>query len=195
MKIGIMGGTFDPIHLGHLIAAERACEEAALDEVWFMPAHVPPHKRNAPQTDSARRLEMVELAVAGNPRFRASDFEIRRGGTSFTVSTMEEMVREFPDREFYYIIGADMVMYLPHWHRIGDLAKLVTFIGLARPGYALQLEQLPWELRDKIRLVPMPLVEISSTDIRARVRDGRSYRYLVSVPVQRYIEENRLYET
>jgi nicotinate-nucleotide adenylyltransferase len=195
MKIGIMGGTFDPIHTGHLIAAERAYEEAGLDEVWFMPAYVAPHKRNIPQADTEHRWNMVKLAVAGNPHFRGTDIELRRKGTSYTAETMEILVREHPDDEFFFIVGADMVMYLPNWHRIGDLARMVTFIGLERPGNKLKLQELTVELQRKIVLIPMPLLEISSTDIRNRRRDGRSLRYLVSEPVRNYIEENGIYET
>jgi len=195
MKIGIMGGTFDPIHLGHLVAAERAGEAAGLDEVWFMPASAPPHKLHAPQASAEHRLEMVRRATDGNPSFRVSEYELVKGGTSYTVDTMAELTKLYPYTEFSYIIGADMVMYLPKWRRIGELAQLVRFIGVARPGFLLRPGELDPALQERIAIVPMPLMDISSTDIRERRREGRSVRYLVSDSVLDYMEVNRLYET
>ncbi|MBC8079836.1 MAG: nicotinate-nucleotide adenylyltransferase [Gorillibacterium sp.] len=194
MRIGIMGGTFDPIHNGHLLAAERVGEEASLDEVWFMPANVPPHKRSQPHTTALHRLRMVELAIEDNRRFRISDIEIRKGGTSYTIDTMTELCAKHPNDEFNYIIGADMVMYLPNWYRIDELARKVTFIGVGRPGYTLNMQELMPELQHKIRIVSMPMMEISSTHIRDRYRDGKSIRYLVPDAVLDYIEVNRLYD-
>ncbi|WNQ13410.1 nicotinate-nucleotide adenylyltransferase [Paenibacillus aurantius] len=194
MKVGIMGGTFDPIHLGHLLAAERAREQAGLDEVWFMPAHVPPHKAHAPKADAEARWEMVVRATKSHAAFQAVDFELRRGGTSYTIDTITELRKTYPDHQFFYIIGGDMVMYLPKWYRIGELARQVTFIGLERPGYVIKLEELPDEIRRSVLLVPMPLMEISSTDIRARRAGGQSIRYVVTEPVRDYIEGNGLYE-
>ncbi|GIP39552.1 putative nicotinate-nucleotide adenylyltransferase [Paenibacillus sp. J31TS4] len=193
MKIGIMGGTFDPIHCGHLVAAERAREEAGLDQVWFLPAHVPPHKDHAPWASGEHRLAMVRLAVEGNPRFLASDYELRLGGTSYTIDTMARLRGDYPDHRFHLIIGADMVMYLPSWHRIEELTELVSFIGLQRPGYELDLERLPEKIRSSVTLVPMPLLEISSTELRQRLSSGRSARYLLPDPVLRYLEEKGLY--
>lgn len=193
MKIGIMGGTFDPIHTGHLVAAERAREEAGLDQVWFMPAHVPPHKDHAPLASGEDRLAMVRLAVAGNPHFAATDFELRLGGTSYTVDTMSILVRQYPEYRFFSIIGADMVMYLPSWHRIGELVKLISFIGLQRPGTELALDTLPPDIRGSVTIADMPLLDISSTDLRRRLADGRSVRYLIPDPVRAYMEEKGLY--
>ncbi|WP_438433255.1 nicotinate-nucleotide adenylyltransferase [Gorillibacterium sp. sgz500922] len=195
MKVGLMGGTFDPVHLGHLLAAERAAEAAGLDEVWFMPASVPPHKPHAPRASAHERLEMVRRATADNPNFRVSEYELERGGTSYTYDTVAGLVREFPEAEFSYIVGADMVMYLPKWYRIRELAALVRFVGVARPGFILRLEELEPSLRERVTIVPMPLMEISSTEIRERRRAGLSVRYLVSASVLDYMEVNRLYET
>lgn len=195
MKVGIMGGTFDPIHQGHLLAAERAREEAGLDEVWFMPSSTPPHKPNAPKASAEQRLAMVEAAIAGNPFFRAEPCEIRRGGTSYTVDTVRELKAAYPGHEFYYIIGADMVQYLPHWVRIEELARMITFIGLTRPGYSTDVSGLHEAIRDKVLPVTMPQVDISSTLIRNMRSCGQSVRYLVPETVVSYIEGNRLYES
>lgn len=194
MKVGIMGGTFDPVHLGHLIAAERAAEGALLDEVWFMPANVPPHKEQQPAASPEHRLEMVRRAIAGHPDFHCIDIEIHRGGISYSIDTVLELQGRYPDRRFYYIIGADMVMYLPEWHRIDELVRHISFIGLQRPGCDLELSKLPVNIREKVNLVPMPMIEISSTEIRERKRNRRSILFAVPEAVDQYIEENGLYE-
>ncbi|MCL6456690.1 MAG: nicotinate-nucleotide adenylyltransferase [Gorillibacterium sp.] len=194
MRIGIMGGTFDPIHYGHLLAAERVGEEAGLDEVWFMPANVPPHKRGQLNTAASHRLRMVELAIGDNPHFRVANNEVEKGGTSYTVDTMSEIVAKHPSDEFSYIVGTDMIMYLPKWYRIDDLVRIVTFIGVGRPGYELKLHELAPELQSRVKIVPMPLMEISSTHIRERCRNGQSIRYLLPDTVLDYIEVNRLYD-
>jgi nicotinate-nucleotide adenylyltransferase len=195
MLVGIMGGTFDPIHTGHLIAAERARVEAGLDEVWLMPANVPPHKPNAPRASSKQRWEMVCLAAEGNPFFRPIDIEINKGGVSYSIDTIELLKSQYPDISFAYIIGADMVQYLPQWHRIDDIVRHIHFIGLGRPGYELDMTQLPELVRNRVKLVPMPLVEISSTAIRALRQKLDPVRYLVPEKVGQFMEENHLYET
>lgn len=190
-----MGGTFDPIHLGHLIAAECAREAAGLDEVWFIPTCIPPHKTNLPKASAEHRLMMCRLAVADHPAFRVVDVEIIRGGTSFTADTVLTLNEWHPDLSFYYIIGADMVMYLPKWVRIEQIIAGVSFIGLQRPGFEAALEQLPEHLAAKVQLASMPQIDISSTAIRQRKRLGKSTRYLVSESVRLYMEANSLYET
>lgn len=195
MKVGIMGGTFDPIHQGHLLAAERAREEVGLDEVWFMPANTPPHKRNAPKASVEQRVEMVNAAIEHNRHFRVELMEIQRGGTSYTIDTVRELKRHYPDIAFYYIIGADMVQYLPNWAKIDELVKLITFIGLGRPGYTSDTGLLPASIRGSVVTASMPQVDISSTMIRNLRQAGRSVRYLVPEPVLSYIEVNRLYES
>ncbi|MEJ8547487.1 nicotinate-nucleotide adenylyltransferase [Brevibacillus borstelensis] len=189
-QIGIMGGTFDPIHAGHLLAAEQAREQAALDEVWFMPTHIPPHKQWAGLTPASHRLRMVELAVADHPAFRASDLELRRSGPSYTFDTMRNLVSVHQDCRFSFIIGGDMVKILPQWHRIDDLLKMVRFIGLSRPG--IKLEEKVY--RDFVTFVEMPAWDISSTLIREKAARGRSIRYLVPPAVECYIKEHGLYE-
>ncbi len=194
MKVGLMGGTFDPVHIGHLIAAQSVCERLELDEVWFMPTNVPPHKEQAPGASPRQRLEMVELAVEGHPHFRASDMELRKGGVSYSIETVTMLRAQHPGYRFTYIIGADMVRYLPKWYKIGELVRLVTFAGLQRPGYETGYEGLPEAIRQAVKLVPMPQVELSSTLIRLRRASGRPVRYMVPDRVNHYIEVNRLYE-
>ncbi|NEW05140.1 nicotinate-nucleotide adenylyltransferase [Paenibacillus sp. SYP-B3998] len=193
MLVGIMGGTFDPIHTGHLIAAERARVEADLDEVWLMPANVPPHKPNAPKATAKQRWEMVVVAAEGNPFFRPLDIEIGKGGVSYSIDTIELLCANNPNTEFVYIIGADMVQYLPQWHRIDDIVRQIQFIGLARPGYELDMEKIPAHIRSRVKILPMPLIDISSTMIREEMYKGRSVRYLVPDAVHTYMEVNRLY--
>ncbi|MCZ8518668.1 MULTISPECIES: nicotinate-nucleotide adenylyltransferase [Paenibacillus] len=195
MKIGLMGGTFDPIHIGHLLAADSVSTALELDEVWFMPTNVPPHKDRKPGATAAQRLEMVRLAVEGHPRFRVSDVELRMGGISYSIDTVSMLREEHPGYAFHYIIGADMVQYLPKWYRIEELIGLVTFIGLERPGYSTGYDTLPGPIREAVRLVPMPQIELSSTEIRQRRAEGLSARYRVPDRVNEYIEVNSLYET
>ncbi|TXK84062.1 nicotinate-nucleotide adenylyltransferase [Paenibacillus sp. N3.4] len=195
MRVGIMGGTFDPIHTGHLIAAERARVGAGLDEVWLMPANRPPHKPNVPKATTQQRWEMVCLAAESNPFFRPLDIEITKGGVSYSIDTIELLCQEYPDTEFSYIIGADMVQYLPQWHRIDDIVRHIRFIGLARPGYDLDMAHMPVNIRESVSIFPMPLVEVSSTMIREERRERGSVRYLVSDAVYAYMEVNRLYES
>ncbi|QGQ95674.1 nicotinate-nucleotide adenylyltransferase [Paenibacillus psychroresistens] len=195
MKIGIMGGTFDPIHLGHMIAAESAREAAGLDEVWFIPTFIPPHKQNLPQASAEQRLAMVQLAVSDHPNFRAVDYELERGGASYTVDTVKVLRQLHPELSFYYIIGADMVMYLPKWVRIEEIMESVSFIGLQRPGFEVNLTELPAKLAAKVQLVEMPLIEISSTYIREKMRLRQSVKYLVCEKLRIYMEANQLYES
>ncbi|GIP48302.1 Nicotinate-nucleotide adenylyltransferase [compost metagenome] len=191
-KIGIMGGAFDPIHLGHLLAAEAAREQYHLEEVWFMPSHIPPHKHQA-GVSGQQRLEMVEAAIASHPAFKPLDIELRRGGVSYTVETIREIRSLHPDLEFYFIIGADMVNYLPKWEGIEDLAGMLSFIGLQRPGSFLELDALPPFIQEAVQLAEMPLVDISSSLIRSRLSAGRSIRYMVPDVVYEYMTRSGLY--
>ncbi|RAV01680.1 nicotinate-nucleotide adenylyltransferase [Paenibacillus sp. YN15] len=193
MRIGIMGGTFDPIHVGHLLAAELAREAEQLDEVWFMPAFVPPHKQNGAVAGPEDRLAMARLAVEGNPHFKVTDIEIAKQDTSYTIDTVELLTGRYPADSFCFIIGADMVMYLPHWRRIEDIVRRIRFVGLARPGYTLALEELPEVIRSRVTLAAMPLVELSSTEIRRRLGSGETVRYMVPEPVRLYMEGKGLY--
>ncbi|MCM3126150.1 MULTISPECIES: nicotinate-nucleotide adenylyltransferase [unclassified Paenibacillus] len=192
MKVGIMGGTFDPIHMGHLMAAEAVKDVYKLDEIWFMPSHIPPHKHAAGATGE-QRLEMTNLATEEYGDYRVLDVEIVRGGVSYTIDTMEIIRRQHPDINLYFIIGADMVNYLSRWERIEDLTKLVTFIGVGRPGFELHLDDLPDFLQEHVLHADMPQVEISSTGIRRRLAKGRSVRFMVPKAVLDYITRSGLY--
>lgn len=188
-RIGIMGGTFDPIHCGHLLAAEQAREQAELDEVWFLPAGVPPHKRHEQITAAHHRLRMVELAIANHPAFRVNRCELERSGPSYTFDTIRALTEEHPNEQFFFIIGGDMVNSLHQWHRFPELIQLVRFIGLHRPGSVWD----PQQLAAFVTYVEMPLWDVSSSLIREKVKAGRSIRYFVPQAVERYIKENGLY--
>ena len=192
MKIGIMGGTFDPIHMGHLLAAEAARDSHELDEIWFMPSHVLPHKPSAGATGQ-QRLEMTEAAVKQAPQYEVLGIEMELGGVSYTIDTMRELWRRYPEHEFYFIIGADMVNYLPKWEEIEELASKLTFIGVGRPGFQLHLDDLPDALQDRVLLAEMPLVDISSTAIRRRLAKGHSVRFMIPDAVHQYIVRSGLY--
>ncbi|ACT02649.1 nicotinate-nucleotide adenylyltransferase [Paenibacillus sp. JDR-2] len=194
-RIGIMGGTFDPVHTGHLIAAEAARDGCGLDEVWFIPTYQPPLKDNQPGASSKLRLQMVQEALGGNPAFKALDIELERGGMSYSIDTVLELKKRYPDKAFSYIIGSDRINDLPKWHRIEELAELITFIGLEREGTAVQLDELPEYLRRRVTMAAMPPIGISSTEIRSRVYAGRSIAYLVPDTVQQFIKGRGLYES
>ncbi|MBO8164158.1 MAG: nicotinate-nucleotide adenylyltransferase [Brevibacillus sp.] len=188
-EIGLMGGTFDPIHLGHLLAAEQAREQAGLDEVWFLPSRVPPHKQGEEITPAVHRLRMTELATADHPAFHVCSVELERSGPSYTVDTLHVLLQRYPDVRFSFIIGGDMVNMLPKWHRFDELVRMVHFIGLERPGTAADRQKF-WPY---VTFVEMPQWDVSSTLIRRKVRAGLSIRYLVPDAVERYIKENGLY--
>ncbi|MCM3702186.1 nicotinate-nucleotide adenylyltransferase [Paenibacillus macerans] len=191
-KVGIMGGAFDPIHLGHLLAAESAREQHYLEEVWFMPSHIPPHKHRS-GVSGKQRLEMVEAGIQSHPAFKPLDIELKRGGVSYTVDTIREIRGQHPELDLYFIIGADMVNYLPKWEGIEDLTGMITFIGLQRPGSFLELDALPPFIQEAVRLAEMPLVDISSSLIRSRLAQGRSVRYMVPDSVHDYMTRSGLY--
>lgn len=187
MKIGLLGGTFNPIHLGHLLLAEEAREKLGLDRIIFIPANLPPHKLSNEIIFSCERLKMVKLATRGNRHFRVSDLETRRKGRSFTIDTIREYRRAHPKDELYFIIGSDLLKYLDEWKDLHEILKLVKFIVATRPGYPL--EKIP----SYITTMPIRAIDISGFEIRQRVKEGRSFRYLVSESVFDYINKKRLY--
>jgi len=202
-KLGILGGSFNPIHLGHLVLAETAREALGLDRVIFIPAKLPPHKRAAALADGADRLAMVRLAIAGNPALAVSDIELRRPGISYSVATVRALRKKLgAGAPIYFLIGMDTVAELPTWREIARLARLCRFVPLSRPGHgrpnAAALERAVGRLRARAllqRALAMPPIGISSSEIRRRVADGRTIRYLVPDAVAAYIRRKRLYAT
>lgn len=197
-RSGIMGGTFDPIHLGHLIVAEQAREELRLDRVIFMPAAIPPHKRSAHISAGRVRIAMLELAGCSNPPFAISSLELERTGVSFTVDTLRQLRRDDPDDELFLIVGRDNMLDLPNWREPAQIAQLATVVVANRVDDSTQGRSaplvVPAELAQfRIKTVDMPVVEISGRDIRSRVASGRSIRFLVPEAVERYILANKLY--
>ncbi|MCP8616932.1 nicotinate-nucleotide adenylyltransferase [Salirhabdus salicampi] len=184
-KVGLYGGTFDPPHLGHLIMAEEVREQLQLDEIWFIPTGVPPHKGGV-DTPAKHRLKMVELSIKGNRQFRMEPIEVNREGVSYTVDTVKTLKQKHPEVEFYFIIGADMVEYLSKWYKIDDLLVMVRFVGVNRKGHRLKSEYPVLE-------VTMPTIEISSTEVKKRLKEGRTISYFVPFEVKQYIRENGLY--
>jgi nicotinate-nucleotide adenylyltransferase len=190
--VGLFGGTFDPIHIGHLIVAEEAREQAALDKVVFVPCGNPPHKRSDSVSAGAIRLEMTRLATRGNPGFEVSEFELSRDEASFTVETVRHFGRELGKAaELFLIVGADSLLEMSAWKDPAKLLSECRPIVVSRPGFDLDRVE-PW-LRDRALMVENVWVSVSSTDIRARAAGGRSIRYLVPPPVLSYIVDNRLY--
>ncbi|MBU3851699.1 MAG: nicotinate-nucleotide adenylyltransferase [Candidatus Paralactobacillus gallistercoris] len=188
-QVGILGGTFNPPHLGHLIIADQVATQLHLDQVYLMPDAQPPHlarKTNTHVLAAAERIAMLKLAIAHNPRLALELTEINRGGVSYTYDTMLQLKQQHPDTDYYFIIGADMVADLPNWHAIDKLQKLVTFVGVKRIGYDL-VSPYP------VLWVDVPYIDISSTAIRARIKRGCSINYLVPDAVIDYIHKKGLY--
>lgn len=197
-KIGIMGGTFDPIHYGHLVAAEMARAEFKLDKVLFIPTGTPPHKDRRDISDAELRFEMVKLAIQDNPAFDISALEIERKGPSYTVETLRVLRRMWPDHELYFITGSDALLEIFSWREAEAIFTMIEFIGAARPGFDasdffLKVQREHPETQGKIHYLEVPALAISSTDIRARVRRGEPIRYLLPEPVRLYLEQRRLY--
>jgi len=177
MKIGFLGGSFDPIHFGHLIAAQDALEQHKLDRVILVPAAQAPLKPNDAQCPAADRLAMARAAVEGDSRFEVSDFETRAGGVSYTIDSARFFKKQFPRDTLFWIVGADQLPQLHKWKDIAELVKLVEFVFLERPGYRAELRAEIPGLR--LHRCAGRLVEISSTELRARAREGRALDYLM----------------
>lgn len=199
--IGLLGGSFNPIHVGHLVLAEEARQRLGLQRVLFVPTAVSPHKLGKSHAPAEDRLRMVQLAIAGSPAFEASDVELRRQGPSYSIDTVRQLREQSEGRwDIHFLVGADTLPELPAWHRVGELADLCRFVVFSRPGGSLDaLEPLRAALREDqvaaiaARRFEMPLIGVSSTDIRRRVREGLSIRYLVPEAVGQYIAAKGLY--
>ncbi|WP_404422894.1 nicotinate-nucleotide adenylyltransferase [Nibricoccus sp. IMCC34717] len=193
MKLGLFGGSFDPVHHGHLLAARDALEGAGLDEVLFLPAAQAPLRDQSTRTPAVHRLAILKAALSGKPGFGVSDLELRRGGTSYTIDTVRQVAAELPGNELYWIIGADQVAKLHEWREIEALAALVTFLALERPGHEGRLQaEIPGLRLQRVR---GHQVELSSTEIRARAAAGQPLDFLLPHKAIAYIRENSLYRT
>ncbi|MDR1621086.1 MAG: nicotinate-nucleotide adenylyltransferase [Synergistaceae bacterium] len=194
-KIGIMGGTFDPIHYGHLLAAEECRRELTLDRVVFVPTGMPPHKKNRIVTPSEDRYAMTLLATAGVREFSVSRTEIDRDRPSHTVDTLKEFLQKgAPRPELFFITGLDALLGIDTWKNYMQLPSLCTLVTATRPGYSVTgVDALPLDIRRVLKLVEIPQFAISSTEIRSRAREGRSIRFLVPHLVESYIESCGLY--
>lgn len=184
-RIGMLGGTFDPPHIGHLLIADEVKHVLQLDEIWFIPTNEPPHKKQA-VTSNENRMRMLELMIEKEPYFQINPIELRRKGKSYTIDTVNELRQLETNAQFYFIIGADMVMSLSTWKDIDDLLTKVQFVGVGRPGFVL-------ETNYSIETVSFPLLEISSTDIRKRILEGKPFKYFLAHEVYVYIKEHGLY--
>ena len=200
MRLGILGGTFDPIHLGHLLLAECVLETHSLDEIWFMLAAKPPHKQQQEISPDQVRLDMLTLALAGHPAFIASSLELKRGGISYTVDTLAEIQDDHPSWELFLLLGADSWQDLPGWHEPARICELATPIVLNRggepkPDFALGAPFLTPEQLVQVQdmHVQMPAIDITSSDLRSRARKGRTLRYRTPAAVEQYIKEHQLY--
>lgn len=198
-RIGIMGGTFDPIHHGHLVAAEEARYQFGLAKVIFIPAGHPPHKVSRKISEARHRLAMTRLAIQSNPFFAASAIEVERPGLSYTINTIRDMRKIYPRADIFFITGADAVLEILSWRHIDELLDQCCFIAARRPGYRLgrlraKLPGLREEQLKQITVMEVPALAISSTDIRERVRTGRPIKYLLPETVEKYIREHGLYQ-
>jgi len=200
MRLGVFGGAFDPVHYGHLLLAELCREACGLDQVWFLPAATPPHKQHYAVTSAEQRIEMLELAIGGNEAFTVSRLEADRGGVSYTVDTLAQLRAEAPDRELFFLLGADSLIDLPGWREPARICELAIPVAARRAGVAEpDLETLTPlvspERLDVIRRhqVSMPQIDLSSREIRRRVAAGLSIRYQTPRAVEKYIETAGLY--
>lgn len=200
MRIGIFGGSFDPIHLGHLILAERCREEAELDQVWFVPCALSPHKRDGAHGSDRQRTEMIELALGGHEAFLLSRLELDRGGVSYTVDTLQQIRENHPEHDLFLLIGDDSLESFDRWRQPKTICELAIPIVINRPGSGEIDLSVLGEYVGQGRLerferaqVTGPKIEISSTDIRNRVHNGKSIRYLTPRSVEKYIETNHVY--
>jgi len=187
MKIGILGGTFNPIHLGHLILAQEVMEKLNLEKIIFVPAYLLPHKDNSDIAPALDRFKMVKLAIKGNKRFSVSDIEIKRKGRSYTIDTVKEFKKLYPNDELYFIIGSDLLNYLDSWKDLDEILKLINFVVATRPGYPL--EKIPAH----IFRIDIRAIDISGFEIRQAIKNKKSFRYLVPESVYRYINKRGLY--
>lgn len=198
-RLGVYGGTFDPIHMGHLIVAEMARYECGLHKVLFIPAKIPPHKDDAYITPPDYRFEMVSLAIESNPAFEISDMELKRKGISYTIDTLKILKEQYSNKnEIWMIIGADSFMEIEGWKDFGEITKICNFAVYSRPNFTMDVLRAKAETMIKvsnvnIRFIKAPMIDISSTEIRTRLNQGKSIRYMVPDSVEKYIMDKELF--
>lgn len=199
-KIGIVGGTFDPIHNGHLLLGKQACQEFELAQVWFMPSGAPPHKQDHEITESHYRCDMVKLAIEGDSRFTFSDFEVSRKGTTYTAETLRDLQRIYPDYEFFFIIGADSLYQMEHWYRPEIILSGITILVAEREyeraecGIQEKIAYLCKKYSAVIFRLHSPMIDISSERLRQAAAEGKSLANYVPEKVEQYIKAHHLYE-
>ncbi len=199
MRIGVFGGTFDPVHMGHLILAEQCRDQAKLDEVWFLPSYHPPHKAATAITRFEQRCDMLELAVAGHPAFRVERIEKELPPPSYTAETLAELHHRHPGNEFALLMGSDGLPDLPGWYEPRRVVERASLVVVPRPGVMLWTPErlaaalgVPTEAV-RLRYVACPMIEIASRELRRAVADGLSVRYLVPRAVEEYLRDRKLY--
>ncbi len=195
MRLGIMGGTFDPIHYGHLFIAEEARVLHQLERVLFLPSGQPPHKRDREITEAHHRLEMARIGIRSNPNFACSSIETERPGYSYTVDTLETIQNRFPNAELYYITGTDAIADLMTWKHPEKVIRMAIFLAATRPGFDIEIlkKRLPEETLSRIQLMETHAPDISSSEIRERLKANAPVRYLLPDEVLEYIQSARLY--
>lgn len=187
---GILGGTFDPPHIGHLIMAEEARINRGFDEIWWLPNALPPHKEASGATSQEDRLEMVKMITDLSAYYKLCDVEMERDGRSFTIDTIEELTRRYPDHRFEFIMGGDSLTGFYKWHEAKKLSSLLPFTVFARPGYPIPDTLVP----ESLTILKDISLDLSSTDIRDRMKKGKNNRYLLTDQVYSYIRKKGLYE-
>lgn len=185
-QVGILGGNFNPVHNQHLLIADQVGTALNLEKVYLMPEYLPPHVDEKDTIEAEHRLNMLKLAIADNPLFDIEQAELQRKGKSYTYDTMKALIAQNPDTDYYFIIGGDMVEYLPKWYKIDELVEMVQFVGVKRPGYTIDT---PYS----IIWLDAPMMDLSSSLIRKKIAQGCSIRYLVPEAVRNYILEKGLY--
>lgn len=189
-RLGVMGGTFDPVHHGHLVAASEAAARFGLDEVVFVPTGKPTFKQQVDVSPAEHRYLMTVIATASNPRFTVSRVDVDRTGLTYTVDTLRDLKTQRPDADLYFITGADAIAQILTWKDAAELFDMARFVAVTRPGHALSVEDLP---AGRVDVLEIPALAISSSDIRARARAGEPVWYLVPDGVVQYIAKHRLY--
>lgn len=188
MRIGLMGGTFDPIHIAHLVAASEVCQTLNLDQVLFVPAGNPWQKAGTQISPGQTRLQLVDLAIAGDGRFGSSDIELTRTGNSYAIDTVRQLIGDNPDNQYFWIVGADALVGMPTWHEFDVLKTLIEIVAVNRNG--INHADVDFDYT----FIQIPEIDISATEIRARVKAGKEIKYLVPAEVERFIKDSGLYK-